>query len=463
MLGKSGKYYRAGHLARQANDWPDATNGQEEDLDDAPMQATPSSSLLGQQDSPAVPAVQQDVPQNSPQFSDAFSFTPSQMSAFAPLERSQKTENALQPNAQGQQMDTDLTRASTAPVPTSRNMYNSRDQQWPATFGMPESFNSEDSRRWFNTSLPLSNNTFSFRPSSVGRPVNENLEQWPQDNYFVRPLPSSSPTLSFLGAPGPQTFQQPNLSDGFSTSAYDSSFAGSNDSKHDLLASLPAPSAVFSMSGEEHPIQQARTIQAQQGVPSVTGNSRLSASSSGAKNGIQTSSPHVGSQTQLKPLTASSLAAIERSGMRPEQKIAFRNAVIAAADRHGLDPNLLVGLAQRESRLNPTISPDHQARGLFQIRHPRQQDLGVSDATINSVDDIVEPVADYLSKSLRTFGGNTDLTIGSWNRGVRGMSKINNNEGMPGVRNTVIFANPKKHSQDLLGRDYIDKVKAFSR
>ena len=27
MIGKSGKYYRAGYLARQAGDWPDSESG----------------------------------------------------------------------------------------------------------------------------------------------------------------------------------------------------------------------------------------------------------------------------------------------------------------------------------------------------------------------------------------------------------------------------------------------------
>src|ERR1700761_9467312 len=398
MLGKSGKYYRAGHLARQANDWPDVQDVQEEEKDDVPVQATPFSSLL-EQDSPVAPVVQQDASWNSPQFSDVFFFQPPQIPAFAPLEEPQKTENTLQSSSQGQQTDADWTRASAASATTPKNLYESQDRPWPSASGMPEAFNLEDSRRQFNAPLLLSNSAFSFRPPSVGRPVNENPKQWPQGNYFVRPIPSSSPALSFLGAPGPQTFQQPNSSDRFTVRASDSSFAGPDDSRRDLLASLPAPSAIFSMSGEERPVQQARTIQAQQGVPSVTGNGRLFTSSSGVKNGMQTSSPHVESQTQTqpKPLTATSLAAIERSGMRPEQKTAFRNAVMAAAGRHGLDPNLLVGLAQRESGLDPTASPDHHARGLFQIRHPRQQDLGVSDDTINSVDDIVEPVANYLS------------------------------------------------------------------
>lgn len=149
--------------------------------------------------------------------------------------------------------------------------------------------------------------------------------------------------------------------------------------------------------------------------------------------------------------------------MSPEQRTAFTNAVITAASRHGLDPNLLVGLAQEESSLNPENSPDNQARGLFQIRHPRQQDLGVSDDTIKSVDNIVEPVADYLSKSVQRLGGNTDLAIGSWNRGVSGIRRIDNGGGAQGVRDLVIYTDPKTHKQTLLGRDYIDKVKSYSR
>ena len=43
MIGKSGKYYRAGYLARQAGDWPDNEGGNagEEEYDDTPVNSGP--------------------------------------------------------------------------------------------------------------------------------------------------------------------------------------------------------------------------------------------------------------------------------------------------------------------------------------------------------------------------------------------------------------------------------------
>ena len=82
MLGKSGRYYRAGYLARRANDWPDGTDGQTDVMpEDVEMQAGPDSSTAQLKTSSA-PMAQGDASGVAPQSSGSDLQEPQQIFAF---------------------------------------------------------------------------------------------------------------------------------------------------------------------------------------------------------------------------------------------------------------------------------------------------------------------------------------------------------------------------------------------
>jgi len=74
----------------------------------------------------------------------------------------------------------------------------------------------------------------------------------------------------------------------------------------------------------------------------------------------------------------------------------------------GIDPNLLVGLANRESSLNPS-AVNGDARGIFQTRPSRQADLGISNLDIFNSHVQIQAVSGAMATALNSFSGNRDL------------------------------------------------------
>lgn len=61
---------------------------------------------------------------------------------------------------------------------------------------------------------------------------------------------------------------------------------------------------------------------------------------------------------------------------------AIKEAIVSQAQRNGVDPNLALAVAQRESRFNPTIPAfKGHARGLFQLEPDTARRFGVTDVT----------------------------------------------------------------------------------
>jgi hypothetical protein len=75
MLGRSGTFYRAGYLARRANDWPDGTDGQADTQDDPEQAQTVAGSPPIQQGSSVSPVlVSESTPPDIPN-ADAENFS----------------------------------------------------------------------------------------------------------------------------------------------------------------------------------------------------------------------------------------------------------------------------------------------------------------------------------------------------------------------------------------------------
>ncbi len=170
-------------------------------------------------------------------------------------------------------------------------------------------------------------------------------------------------------------------------------------------------------------------------------------------------------EAQHGEMTDTSKAAIANSVLTGDQKKSFTNSVMNAAGKYSLNPNLLVGLADKESGIDPSaLSLDLKARGIYQIRPSRQKDLGMSDADVTSVNNVVAPVAKYLSHSYSVLNDDMDLTIGSWRQGLSGIQRINK-QGPNAVWDYVIeparTTGRNQHPARTLGDDYIDYVDKF--
>jgi hypothetical protein len=133
---------------------------------------------------------------------------------------------------------------------------------------------------------------------------------------------------------------------------------------------------------------------------------------------------------------------------------AFENAMTQAGSKYKLDPNLLVGLASRESSLNPF----QKNGGLFQIQDPASYGLSASD--IYSFQAQIPAAAKTLSGNIQSFGGNIDLGIASWTLGSGGTRHLFSSGGMDSVRSAWLDRN--HHDYGQVGPNYIDVIEAFA-
>jgi soluble lytic murein transglycosylase-like protein len=167
-----------------------------------------------------------------------------------------------------------------------------------------------------------------------------------------------------------------------------------------------------------------------------------------------------GSQhTPFPPLTPKSKQAIDEAmGKGSANALLWGYAFLHAGAQNGVDPNLLVGLAARESGLHPHAK-NSTAQGMFQITPRRQADLGLSDHDLFNPNVVVNAVADSLARATKTFNGNTSLAIASWTVGTAGTRAAFEAHGMQGVRNLLLDrAHP---SYGRVGPQYVDFVTSF--
>lgn len=103
---------------------------------------------------------------------------------------------------------------------------------------------------------------------------------------------------------------------------------------------------------------------------------------------------------------------------------AFPNAVLKAAEEHGVDPNLLYAVMRVESIYNPRIISHVGAVGLMQIMPRTGRLIASSLGEVDfEVSDLLEPetnirfAAWYLASLIRRFDGRLPLAIASYNGG----------------------------------------------
>lgn len=96
-------------------------------------------------------------------------------------------------------------------------------------------------------------------------------------------------------------------------------------------------------------------------------------------------------------------------------RAAVQAVVVAAAQQYGVDPNLALAIAQRESGFNPNAVSPKGAKGVMQLVDSTAAMLGVTDP-FNVVQNVYGGVR-YIAQLIQQFGGDVAKAVAAYNVG----------------------------------------------
>jgi hypothetical protein len=109
----------------------------------------------------------------------------------------------------------------------------------------------------------------------------------------------------------------------------------------------------------------------------------------------------------------------------------FANLIHAAAQKHGLDENLIARVIAMESNFNPRAASRRQALGLMQLLPQTAAHYSVAD--IFDPAQNIEAGAHYLKDLLTRYRGNLNLALAAYNAGPEMVERYG---GIPPFRET---------------------------
>ena len=173
-------------------------------------------------------------------------------------------------------------------------------------------------------------------------------------------------------------------------------------------------------------------------------------------------------QPQAQTLSAASEQAILNSNLTAKQAIAFEDAVIGAGAKTGVDPNILVGMAFKESSLGTNMNAKGAAKGLYGVEKGQMKQLNkmfklgltTSDLTSLSASSMAKVslgVASYVQHYAGIYSNGTDprgidVGISAWRVGI-GQTRANIRAG-----NFWDYVDPHLHESVA---HYVDAVESF--
>ena len=120
----------------------------------------------------------------------------------------------------------------------------------------------------------------------------------------------------------------------------------------------------------------------------------------GASAGVGSGQSNSGSTTKaaIAALSHEAEQAIEDSPLTAKQAVAFEDAVLNAANKTGVDANILVGLAYKESSLGANMTPHGAHKGLYKIEQTQMTQLNNMFKSGITVEDLRSLSAASMSK-----------------------------------------------------------------
>ncbi len=104
----------------------------------------------------------------------------------------------------------------------------------------------------------------------------------------------------------------------------------------------------------------------------------------------------------------------------------FQPIVLKAANRHKVDPAMVMAIIMAESSYNPKAISKKGAKGLMQLMPTTARSLGVKD--IFNPEHNINAGVRYFKKLLNQFDGDVELALAAYNAGSR---KVREHRGIP--------------------------------